>query len=89
MKDILDNLCNNINDRIDFLKIISLNEQSMEHKKKLVEINKSLFELRVKQIIRHGWDIEEFYNIERFISVKLKNYPNNRKNLLKGSDAND
>ena len=89
MKDILANLCNNTNDRMDFLKIISLNEQSSELKKKLVDINQQLFELRVKQIIRHSFDIEEFYNIEKFISVKLKNYPANRRNIVKESDEDD
>lgn len=84
MREILGNLCNDSNDRLDYLKIISLNEQSTEHKKKLLEINKELFEIRVRQIIRHGWDIPEFYEVEKYMSVKLKNYPNNRRQIIIG-----
>lgn len=86
MREILDNLCNNTNDRMDFLKIIFLNEQATEHKKKLVEINRQLFDLRVKQIIRHGWESQEYFEVEKYISVKLKNYPNNRRIIIKESE---
>lgn len=86
MRDITNNLCNNTNDRMDFLKIIFLNDEAIELKKKLVVVENQLFELRVKQIIRHSFDIDEFYNVERFMSVKLKNYPNNRKIVIKESD---
>lgn len=81
------NLCNNLKDRIDFLKDIELANKIEQLHRDMSEAHKELFIVRQRIMQRHYFDCEQFFKIEGYMRIKLRDYPNNRKKLI--GDKND
>ena len=86
MQQICDNLCQNMKDRMDFLRVIGLANKIEQLHKDMSEAHKELLIVRQRIMQRHCFDAEELFRIEGNMRIKLKNYPQNRRSILKGSD---